>query len=246
MPTEIVQKESQELNLMEFGTEAQIRALRSASFPELDTNEFIVAMKIAKQYGLDPFAKEIWGWKHKGKTMIVVSNSGYMKIARQQSGFLSIKAQPVFSWDEFFIDYANNEITHKVDFTKRNHKENPIGAYAILEYLSNGEKQKNIKFVSWEEYARPSTTYDSVWNKQKSAMICKVATTVVCREVYGLSGLYTEEEMHKEEKVEPRKITPPDLSKIQATEIIPNNTEDDNNNSETIWSDHEGAECRWA
>lgn len=55
-------------------------------------------------------------------------------------------------------------------------------------------------------------------------MICKVATTVICREVYGLSGLYTEEEIYKEEKQEPRTITPPDLSKI----VIPNQIEDDN------------------
>lgn len=239
MSTEMTKTDNQELNLMEFWTEAQIRALRSASFPDLDTNEFIVAMKIAKQYSLDPFAKEIWGWKQKWKTMIVVSNSGYMKIARIQSGFLSLTAQPVFPWDEFFIDYSKNEITHKVDFSKRNHKENPIGAYAILEYLSNWEKQKNIKFVSWEEYARPATTYESVWNKNKSAMICKVATTVVCREVYGLSGLYTEEEIQKEEKAEPRTITPPDLSKIQIPEIIPNNINDDT----TISTDNQGTEC---
>ena len=232
MSTELTKTENQELNLLQFGTEAQIRALKSASFPDLETSDFIVAMKIAKQYWLDPFAKEIWGWKQGGKTMIIVSNAGYMKIARQQSGFLSLTAQAVFPWDNFSIDYAENKITHKVDFSKRNHKDNPIGAYAILEYLSNGEKQKNIKFVSWEEYARPSTKFDSVWNKQKSAMICKVATTVICREVYGLSGLYTEEEIQKEEKQEPRTITPPDLSKI----VIPNQIEDDNT-SDSKWTE---------
>lgn len=242
MSTEISKKENQELNLMEFGTKAQIEALKSASFPDLDMNEFIIAMKIAKQYMLDPFAKDIWGWKQKGKTMIVVSNSGYMKIARQQPWFLSITAQPVFPGDDFIIDYSKNEITHKVNFEKRVHKDNPIGAYAILDYISNGEKMRNIKFVSWEEYARQSTTYDSVWNKQKSAMICKVATTVVCREVYGLSGLYTEEEIQKDDRPETRTITPPDLSKLQIPEIITNQSEDEHN-SYNDWSDQEGAEC---
>ena len=64
-------------------------------------------------------------------------------------------------------------------------------------------------------------------------MICKVATTVVCREVYGLSGLYTEEEIQKEEKQESRTITPPDLSKIQIPEIISNSSTNDNNNPTT-------------
>ena len=235
MPTEIVQKESQELNLMEFWTEAQIKALRSASFPDLDTNEFIVAMKIAKQYGLDPFAKEIWGWKQGNKTMIVISNAGYMRIARQQEGFISLTAQAVFPWDDFSIDFSTNEFTHKVDFSKRQAKSTPIGAYAILEYFSNGEKRKNIKFVNWEEYAKTT----GVWTQNKSAMICKVATTVVCREVYGLSWLYTEEEIQKEEKQETRKITPPDLTKIQIPEIISNPSTNDNNNPTTEWSNNE-------
>ena len=180
-------------------------------------------MKIAKQYGLDPFAKEIWGWKQGGKTMIVVSNAGYMRIARQQEGFISLTAQAVFPGDDFSIDFSANEFTHKVNFAKRQAKSTPIGAYAVLEYFSNGEKRKNIKFVNWEEYAKSS----GVWTQNKSAMICKVATTVVCREVYGLSGLYTEEEIQKEEKQEPRTITPPDLSKI----VIPNQTEDDTTNT---------------
>lgn len=235
MSTEITKTDNQELNLMEFWTEAQIRALRSASFPDLDTNEFIVAMKIAKQYSLDPFAKEIWGWKQKDKTMIVVSNAGYMRIARQQEWFISITAQAVFPWDDFSIDFSTNEFTHKVNFSKRQAKSTPIGAYAVLEYFSNWEKRKNIKFVNWDEYAKTT----DVWIRNKSAMICKVATTVVCREVYWLSGLYTEEEIHKEEKLEPRTIVPPDLSKIQIPEIISNNTHDDT----TISTDNQGTEC---
>lgn len=238
MSTEITKTDEQKLDLTEFWTKAQIEALKSASFPDLNNNEFIVAMKIAKQYSLDPFAKEIWGWKQEGKTMIVVSNSGYMKIARNQPWFLSLTAQPVFKWDDFQIDFAKNEITHKVDYANRVHTENPIWAYAILEYISNWVKQKNIKFVSWAEYAKTSNP-KNIWNKQKSAMICKVATTVVCREVYGLSGLYTEEEIQKEEKPEPRTITPPDLSKIQIPEIIPNPQNDDT----TISTDNQGTEC---
>ena len=180
-----------ELNLATIGTERQIEALRKASFPTLSNDNFIVAMKIAKQYDLDPFAKEIWWWEQQGKTMIVVSNAGYMRIARQQEWFISITAQAVFPWDDFSIDFSKNEISHKLDISKRIKGDMPIGAYAILDYLSNGKEQRNIKFVPWEEYAKTS----SVWQTNKSAMISKVATTVVCREVYGLSWLYTEEEI---------------------------------------------------
>lgn len=47
-------------DLTVFGSQKQIEALKNASFPTLDMNNFMVAMKIAKQYELDPFAKEIW------------------------------------------------------------------------------------------------------------------------------------------------------------------------------------------
>ena len=104
-----------ELNLTTIGTEAQIKALREASFPTLSNDNFIVAMKIAKKYDLDPFAKEIWWWEQGWKTMIVVSNAGYMRIARQQEWFISLTAQAVFEWDEFSIDFSKNEINHKLE-----------------------------------------------------------------------------------------------------------------------------------
>lgn len=212
-----------DLNLTTIGTEAQIKALREASFPTLSNDNFIVAMKIAKKYDLDPFAKEIWWWEQGWKTMIVVSNAGYMRIARQQEWFISLTAQAVFEWDEFSIDFSKNEINHKLDISKRTKWQSPIGAYSILEYISNGEKRKNIKFVLWEEYAKTN----GVWQTNKSAMICKVATTVVCREVYGLSGLYTEEEVSKiDPSDEPKAITRPDLSKIQFAVVPQDNQEE--------------------
>lgn len=72
MTTDLVKKDT-DLDLAVFGTKAQVDALRRASFPTLEDSDFIVAMKIAKQYGLDPFAKEIWGWVYDGKTMVVVA-----------------------------------------------------------------------------------------------------------------------------------------------------------------------------
>lgn len=64
-------------------------------------------------------------------------------------------------------------------------------------------------------------------------MITKVATTVVCREVYGLSGLYTDDEMPlpPPQKDAPKTIVPPDLSQItlpQETGTIEEVPEDEN------------------
>lgn len=197
-------------DLTVFGTDKQIEALKKASFPTLDMNNFMVAMKIAKQYELDPFAKEIWWWEQTGKTMIVVAYAWYLRIARQQKGFIQIETQPVFPKDDFEIDYVEKTIKHKINIKETIKSDTPVGAWSRLTYISNGEKCQNVKYVRWEEYAR-----GNVWNTNKSAMITKVAGTVVIREVYGLSGLYTEEEMWKiapDGEDQPRKITPPDPS----------------------------------
>ena len=56
-------------------------------------------------------------------------------------------------------------------------------------------KPDQIKWVYWDEYAPANANAYSPWAKQKSEMICKCAKSVLCREAFGLSGLYGEEEM---------------------------------------------------
>lgn len=213
MSTDLVKKDT-DLDLAVFGTKVQVDALRKASFPTLKDSDFIVAMKIAKQYGLDPFAKEIWGWEQTGKTMIVVAYAGYLRIARMQPWFISIETQAVFPKDEFDIDYDTKKITHKMNTKEYVAKDTPIGAWARLRYMSQWKEQVNVKYVRWDEYAKWN-----VWLINKTAMICKVAWTVDIREVYGLSGLYIEEELHRDIPLMEREVSAPDMSKI----ITPSN-----------------------
>lgn len=208
MSTDLIKKDT-DLDLSIFGSTAQIEALKKASFPTLDLNNFMIAMKIAKQYNLDPFAKEIWGWEQSWKTMIVVAYAGYLRIARMQPWFISIETQAVFPKDEFDIDYDAKKITHKMNTKEQTKNDTPIGAWSRLRYISQGKEQVNVKYVRWDEYAKWN-----VWNVNKSAMICKVAWTVVIREVYGLSGLYIEEELHREVPLMEREVTAPDISQI--------------------------------
>lgn len=94
--------------------------------------------------------------------------------------------------------------------TKEQQKnDTPIGAWCRLRYLSQGQEQISLKFVRWEEYAK-----SNVWLKNKSAMICKVAGTVAIREVYGLSGLYIDEEMSHQKDLIDREREAPDMSQI--------------------------------
>jgi hypothetical protein len=59
-----------------FGAPIQeIVSMKNVSFPDLDIQNFIVAMHVAKTYNLDPRVKEIWGWEKGGRITIAVSNA---------------------------------------------------------------------------------------------------------------------------------------------------------------------------
>lgn len=171
-----------------------IIAIKNVSFPDLDIQNFMVGMHLAKTYDLDPRAKEIWGWEKGGKITIVASNAGFLKIARKQEGFISIISNAVFPGDDFEMDMATGTVTkHIIHPDKLEANVSPLGAYAILRMK---DKDPVTKWVYWNEYVQ--TGDYTPWKKQKSAMICKCATSVLCREAFGLSGLYGEEETEQE------------------------------------------------
>lgn len=167
-----------------------IVAIKNVSFPDLDIQNFMVAMHMANTYDLDPRAKEIWGWEKGGKITIVASNAGFLKIARKQPGFISIISNAVFPGDEFEMDMATGTVTkHIIHPDKLEANTVPLGAYTILRMEG---KDPVTKWVYWNEYVQ--TGDYTPWKKQKSAMICKCSSSVLCREAFGLSGLYGEEE----------------------------------------------------
>lgn len=169
-------------------------AMKNVAFPDIDAQHFMIAMSIAKKYNLDPSVKEIYGWEKWGRVTIVASNAWLLKVARQQEWFLNIIANAVFPEDEFEMDMATGKVTkHIIHPEKREATTNPVGAYATV-FMKDREPVS--KWVYWDEYVQ---TWDySPWRKQKSAMISKCATSVLCREAFGLSGLYGEEEMEQE------------------------------------------------
>lgn len=177
--------------------EVEIRdviAMKNVAFPDIDAQHFMVAMSIAKKYDLDPSVKEIYGWEKGWRVTVVASNAWFLKIARKQDWYIKIISNAVFPEDEFEMDMLNDEIKkHVIHPEKRDKESVPLGAYAILKMKDQPDQ---VKWVDWTEYVQ---TWDySPWRKQKSAMISKCATSVLCREAFGLSGLYGEEEMEQE------------------------------------------------
>ena len=210
-------------------------AMKNVSCPDLDIQNFTVFMNIAKTYDLDPQIKEIYGFSSKGRVLIMVSNSGFLKIARKQNGYKSIVANAVYPSDEFEMDMSTGKIIKHIIHPELNKVEDvPHGAYAILNMEG---KEPVTKWVYWNEYVQ-SGDY-TPWRKQKSAMICKCATSILCREAFGLSGLYGEEEMSvddknsKKEKIRAKSEEETDFTveSLLPPEPITNPTATDDNNA---------------
>lgn len=204
-------------------SEDEVKAMIQLSFPTLKTGgQLTAAFANAKRYDLDPFAKEIYAYLDgKGQLVMITANSGFLKIARKQPGFISINSFAVYESDVFEME--NGTVTkHQFNsetLAKRK-GQNPIGAYAVLKM--EGQEQPIYNWVDWSEYVPANAGYGP-WAKQKSAMIRKCATSVLCREQFGLSGLYDETEMTEDLERSSNTISAQELSndsRFKRAEVI--------------------------
>lgn len=174
-------------------TEKQIETLKGTSLSTLKTQaQVILALNVAKKYDLDIFAKEFWAWvDNKWALITIASAEWFKKIARKQAWFISIEANAVFESEDFSLNTWIWELSHSIKLDSRGKDKKPVGAYARLKMEW---KPDQVKWVDWAEYSNDHVTFASPWKKQRSAMIEKCAITVLCRQAFGLSGLYWEEE----------------------------------------------------
>ena len=172
-------------------TEKNIEVLKNTIFSTLNTQaEVILALNVCKKYDLDPFAKEFWAWRDNKWLVTIASASWFMKIARRQKWFISIQANAVFDGESFSLNTWTWALTHSIKLECRGKDKKPLWAYARLKMEW---KDDEVKWVDWSEYTNEHRK-SSPWSKQSSAMIEKCAITVLCRQAFGLSWLYWEEE----------------------------------------------------
>lgn len=168
----------------------------------LTPQELIQFCYLAKAYELDPFAKEIWGIKTKSMLSIEASASGWRKIIRRQKNFKRMVINPWYAEDEIEFDHLNGKITKHIQ--RGTVQGEPIGAYCFVEYKDGGT---NLSIALWEEYGKPARKknqygeYETPW-KYRQEMIKNKASAIFGRTYCGVSGLYAEGEIIKEEKEE--------------------------------------------
>lgn len=195
-PYNMAKKELATTAQNEMVPENMISTIKNTVAKEATDDELKMFIMLANKYNLDPFAKEIWFMKIKGKPIIMTSRDGYLKIAQTNADYLGMISFPVHENDEFELDADSYSVKHKLN-VKDSGK--IIGAWAKAERVG---KKPVICYVKFKEYSKPSIdSYGNptVWGQYPSAMIQKVAEAFALKRLYGISGLVTKEELDDED-----------------------------------------------
>ena len=168
----------------------QIEVMKKTVAENATPAEFAYFLNVAKFSGLNPFLREIYFMKTtKGQTAIITGRDGYLTIAKRDKRFKGIQSMDVCEKDEFEMGYSNGvmEVTkHKItDFQDRGEI---IGAWARGQM---GSETPVTAFAAIKEYDKEK----NIWAQYKSAMIKKVAESMVLKRIAGISGLVTEAEI---------------------------------------------------
>ena len=171
--------------------------------------ELIMFLRIAKEYGLNPFMKEIWFAKMGDEYAIMTSRDGYRKLAMRDPKFRKCQSVAVCENDEFEMEWVMGEIINITHKFKHNDRGKVVGAYAVLKTTTH---DNYATYVDFKEYDKRNT----IWRKYPSAMIRKVAENDVYKRFANINGLndfesmprryyseVMEEEIDNSEKFEP-------------------------------------------
>jgi|GEM_PF-3652494 len=164
-------------------TREQVETIKNTVAKGASDSELQMFLYVAEKYGLDPFLKEIF-YSDKMHT-IIASRDGYLKAAQRDPEYEGIQSMAVCENDDFEIDVSCNTVKHAFGKGTRG---KVIGAWAMC-YRSN--RKPVIAYASFDEYNQNNT----IWNKYRSAMCCKVAESFALKRQFGISGLVTQEEL---------------------------------------------------
>lgn len=193
----VVDIESRNKELISF-TQKEVETIKRTLASDANTDELRMFLHIAKTYGLDPFNKEIFFWKIKGKPTIMTSRDGYLKIADRHEEYNGLVSDVVRENDKF------RRKAQSIDHEYGNNRGDIIGAYALV-YRKDREYPIYV-FSPLQEYFAGTR----VWTQYPSAMILKVAESMALKRAFTVSGLVTAEEMdvqrlNEEDKKYPRR-----------------------------------------
>ena len=162
---------------------AIIKATVAKGFTDIELSYFL---NVAKVYQLNPFTKQIWGYKdNKNNIIVFAGRDGFLSKAQRDQRWNGISSDVVREGEEFEMNVAKGTISHTKNITS---KERILGAYAISQ--PKGTKYPTIEWADFDTYNKGY----NVWKADPVAMIKKVAESHCLSKAYGISGLAVEED----------------------------------------------------
>lgn len=196
MNTEIVK--------MDF-TQEQVKLIKTLIAPNANDNELKLFLYQAQRSGLNPLTRQIYCIHRGGKMTIQTSIDGFRVIA-ERSGTYGGQDEPKFEYDD-----KGRLLNAKV---------------TVYRFSSDGTRYPAATGVAfWSEYVQEyNGKVQGLWAKMPHTMLAKVAEALALRKAYpqDLSGLYTNDEMEQNDKVEFTELPSiPSESFAKALELAP-------------------------
>jgi len=162
---------------------AIIKATVAKGFTDIELSYFL---NVAKVYQLNPFTKQIWGYKdNKNNIIVFAGRDGFLSKAQRDPRWNGIASDVIREGEKYEVNIALGQISHVKDVLS---KAKIIGAYAICK-----PKGCEISTIEWADFATYNKGYN-VWKADPVAMIKKVAESHCLSKAYGISGLAVEED----------------------------------------------------
>lgn len=167
-----------------------IKATVAKGFTDIELAYFL---NVAKVYQLNPFTKQIWGYKdNKNNIIVFAGRDGFLAKAQRDPRWSGIASDVIREGEKYEINIAEGKISHSKEVTS---KAKIIGAYAICK-----PKGCEISTIEWADFDTYNKGYN-VWKADPVAMIKKVAESHCLAKAYGISGLAVEEDFNTDRDV---------------------------------------------
>ena len=167
-------------------TDQQLELMKNTVARGVGNDEFLLFLHLAKTYGLDPFAKEIWCIKYgTNPATIFTSRDGYLKIASRDKQMNGIVSDAVCANDTV-ERLADGHVQH----TYGNPRGELVGAYALVH-----RKDRAYPAYFYAPFKEYNAGSNPTWKKYPTAMIIKVAEAMALKRAFSISGLVTQEEI---------------------------------------------------
>ena len=162
----------------------QIQLIRDMCARDCTENEFLLLMQMARTYQLDPFAKQIWAVKYpNAPAAIFCGRDGFIAIAHRNGNFDGMESGTRTDENDELIGWCR---VYRKDMSHPFVVEVPFS-----EYVQRNKQGEVTKF----------------WREKPKTMITKVAESHALRRAFGISGLYSPEEIDTGDRPEPRYVS---------------------------------------